>query len=464
MSADGDTPLGVSAVSAALARGEITATDLTQTYLARIDARDPALNSFISRTPELGLRAAVASDARRRAGAARGPLDGVPIAIKDNIDVAGVPTTGGIGALRGRIAETDAPVIARLKAAGAVILGKLNMHEAAHGGTTANVAYGLCHNPHRHGYTPGGSSGGSGVAVAAGLCAAALGTDTLGSVRLPASLCGVTGFKPTQGLVSTRGVLPLCWTLDHVGALAPRVADLRMMLEVMAGFDPEDAVARRAPSWLTLGSGQRLQGLRLGCLNPTAIVGEPIDAEVGAAYERAIATLRDLGASMIDIELPGYNSTALRSKAMLMMEGDLAIFYADDLARDPDGFTQELHQGIAYGRNQNAPRMSEAYRMIRDVAPIMRAAFAKVDALIMPTTPVPAFPFTQAMPKTLASFTALANYIGAPAATVPMGKTAGGLPLGLQIVAREWQDARVLNIADAYESAAKHDMAPPPAS
>jgi aspartyl-tRNA(Asn)/glutamyl-tRNA(Gln) amidotransferase subunit A len=463
VSADAAIPVGVSAVSAALARGEITSVALTQAYLDRIAARDPALNSFITRTPELALQAAAASDDRRARGQALGPLDGAPLAIKDNIDVAGVPTTGGIGARRGRTAEADAPVIARLKTAGAVILGKLNMHEAAHGGTTANVAYGLCHNPHRHGYSPGGSSGGSAAAVAAGLCAGALGTDTLGSVRLPAAFCGVAGFKPTQGLVSTRGVLPLCWTLDHVGALAPRVGDLRLMIEAMAGFDANDPVALQVPSWMSLPTGHSPRGLRIGCVDLTAIAGAAIDSEVAGAYARAIALLRDLGTTAIDVTLPNYDARTLRGKAMLMMEADLAIFYADDLARDPEGFTPELRQGVEYGRAQSAPKLAEAYRLIRALAPMARAVFTEVDALVMPTTPFAAFPFTQAMPKNIAAFTALANYIGAPAATVPMGKTADGLPLGLQIVAPAWDDARVLNLAEAYEAAAAHDMAPFPA-
>jgi aspartyl-tRNA(Asn)/glutamyl-tRNA(Gln) amidotransferase subunit A len=461
-SADPQIPRGAAAAAAALARGEITALALTEAMLARIAARDPAINSFLAVTDAAARADAAASDARRAAGKALGALDGVPVAVKDNIDVAGVATTGGIGALRGRIAKGDAPAISRLKAAGAVILGKLNMHEAAHGATTANAAYGFCHNPHRPGFTPGGSSGGSGAAVAAGLCAAALGTDTLGSIRIPASFCGVAGIKPTRGLVSTRGVLPLCWALDHVGPLAPTVADLGLMLTAMAGHDGADPGSRQAPPWMTLSPGRGLSGLRLGRIPDLAAAsGSAVPADIAAAYERALALLESLGATVVDADLRGYDHNALRPKAMLMIEADLAVAYADDLARDPEGFTPIFRQGVDYGRQQGAPRLAEAIRLVKSVQPLARRLFAQVDALVTPTTPVAAFAFDQPMPKTLTAFTAFANYAGCPAVSVPMGKTADGLPMGLQVVAPDWEDARALRIAAAYETAAAHDMSPP---
>ena len=232
--------LDIAELTQAFDAGKTTSATATNTYLDRIANQNGALNAFITVMADAARQDASASDKRRAEGKALGPLDGIPIALKDNIDVAGVPTTGGIEAYRRSVPEKDADVVRRLREAGAVILGKLNMHEAAHGATTANDAFGYCQNPHKPGFTPGGSSGGSGAALAAGLCAGALGTDTLGSVRIPASFCGIAGLKPTYGLVSTRGVMPLSYALDHVGPMARSCEDLTVMLSVLAGFDADD--------------------------------------------------------------------------------------------------------------------------------------------------------------------------------------------------------------------------------
>ena len=231
---------GVVELAQLLDKKSVTALEATKHYLERIHRHDNKLNAFIEVTDALALEQAEQSDARRASGKTLGPLDGVPIAIKDNIDIAGIATTAGLEARRGRIAKHDASCITNLRAAGAVFLGKTNMHEVALGGITDNAAYGRCHNPHKQDWTPGGSSGGSGAAVSAGLCAGALGTDTLGSVRIPASYSGTTGIKPTYGLVSMRGVVPLCLTLDHVGPIARSVRDLSALLRVLAHFDASD--------------------------------------------------------------------------------------------------------------------------------------------------------------------------------------------------------------------------------
>ena len=234
----GSFPQGVAALSRELQLGRISAVEATQYYLARIDALDDRLNSFITVAAEQALAQAAIADTRRANGKRLGPLDGIPIALKDNIDLVDMPTTAGVAARRQHKAPADAAVTANLRDAGVVFLGKTNMHEAALGATTDNPSFGRCHNPHRYNYTPGGSSGGSAAAVTAGLCAAALGTDTLGSVRIPASYCGNFGYKPSDGLVSKRGIVPLSWTLDQVGLLAPRAEDLWLMLMAMSGFDP----------------------------------------------------------------------------------------------------------------------------------------------------------------------------------------------------------------------------------
>ena len=418
------------------------------------------------------LAGADAADQRRRSGRVRGPLDGIPIAIKDNIDVAGVATTAGIEARRNHVALSDATVIAKLKAAGAVILGKLNMHEAAHGGTTANEAYGFCHNPHRSGLTPGGSSGGSGAALAAGLCAGALGTDTLGSIRIPASFCGIAGLKPTQGLVSTTGVVPLAWTLDHVGPMARSVTDLALMLEVVAGPDAADPFSRlrQGDQQSLFQIPQSLRGLRIGRLSDlNAFAADTVHPAISAAYELALTRLANLGATIIDVALAGYQHNSIRPKAMLVIEADLAVFYAKALEQNPLGFSQTFRDGVAFGQQQSAPKLAAAFDLIRSVRPIANALFAEVDALATPTTPCPAFGFKEmipktltalTMPKTLTAFTGFANFAGAPAVSVPMGLTSDKLPMGLQIIARPWADATALQIAAAYELDANHALRP----
>jgi aspartyl-tRNA(Asn)/glutamyl-tRNA(Gln) amidotransferase subunit A len=442
---------GLAALAGALERGEISAEDATRASLARIEARDGALRAFIRVMRDEALAAARASDKRRRAGAAKGPLDGVPIAIKDNVDVAGVPTSGGIRYYRDSIAREDAFVIRRLRDAGAVILGKLNMHEAALGATGDNPWFGRCENPHRPGYTPGGSSSGSGAAVAAGLAAAALGTDTLGSVRVPASYCGTAGFKPTYGLVSTRGVMPLSWTLDHVGFLAPRVADLELFFDACAGFDREWAYARRGPKFLSPKRADPgdLHGLRVG----KPALSTALEPDVASAWKGAIDALAALGATIVDVELAGYDFTRMRREGLLVSEVEGATFHQEPLERDPEGFSAGLRGMLAFGAKQTAVRAAQAYRRLADVRVIARRAFAGIDAMVLPTTPQTAFPFSQAVPVDQADLTGFANIVGIPAGCVPFGKSGDGLPLSVQLMAPAFEDRLVLDVLRALEGA-----------
>jgi len=452
---------GAAALAAALDRGEITSEDATRAALARIEARDGALRAFIRVMRADALAAARASDARRRAGAAKGPLDGVPIAIKDNIDVAGVPTTGGIAHYRQSVPREDAFVVRRLRDAGAVILGKLNLHEAALGATGDNPWFGRCENPHRAGYTPGGSSSGAGAAVAAGLASAALGTDTLGSVRVPASYCGTAGFKPTYGLVSTRGVMPLSWTLDHVGFLAPRVADLGLMFDVCAGFDREWAYARRGPRFLSpkRADPTNLAGVRIG----RPAIGARLEEPVGAAWEGALRALAGLGATIVEVELAGYDAARIRREALLVSEVEGASFHAEALGRDPEGFSAALRGMLAFGAKQTALRAAQAYRRLAEVRVIARRAFAGFDAMVLPTTPQAAFAFGEAVPVDQAELTGFANIVGIPAGCVPFGANADGLPLSVQVMAPAFEDRLALDLLAALERAAALAPPPPPA-
>ena len=442
---------GVAALAGALERGEISSEDATRAFLARIEARDGALRAFIRVMRDEALAAARASDERRRAGAGKGALDGIPIAIKDNIDVAGAPTSGGIRHYRDGIAREDAFVVRRLRAGGAVILGKLNMHEAALGATGDNPWFGRCENPHRAGYTPGGSSSGSGAAVAAGLAAAALGTDTLGSVRVPASYCGTAGFKPTFGLVSTRGVMPLSWTLDHVGFLAPHVADLELLFDACAGFDREWAYARRGPRFLSpkRADAGDLRGLRVG--RPSLSIA--LEPDVARAWKRSIEALAALGATIVDVELDGYDFSRMRREGLLVSEVEGATFHKEALERDAEGFSAELRGMLAFGASQTAVRAAQTYRRLADVRVIARRAFARIDAMVLPTTPQAAFPFSGAVPVDQADLTGFANIVGIPAGCVPFGKNGDGLPLSVQVMASAFEDRLVLDVLAALERA-----------
>ena len=450
----------ISALAAVLAEGDFSAREFTEATLKRIETQNGTLNAFIAATSEQALAASAASDERRARGASIGPLDGVPLALKDNIDQQGAPTTAGMGTRRERIAAEDAVVTARLRAAGAVLVGKLNMEAAAMGAVTNNPDFGATHNPYHQGFTPGGSSGGSGAAVAAGLCVAALGTDTLGSVRIPASYCGVAGLKPTTGLVSVRGVVPLSWRYDHVGPLARAVRDLGLMLDVLAGYDPECAESRDLPVHATYDPGEApdVSGLTLGRLTGHGVA---VDPDIDAAFGRACEVLGDLGCTIKDIVIPDHDYSAVRRAGLRITLAEGAVVHADDLEIRPGRLSPDLRTMLDYGQQASAADYVNADRRIADVVVKARHAFEGIEALLTPTAPQTAFSFEDEAPVTQADFTALANLIGAPAVSVPMGLSSAGLPMGLQIVGKTSADATVLRIARAYERAANWNLRPP---
>ncbi|HUA53758.1 MAG TPA: amidase, partial [Candidatus Sulfotelmatobacter sp.] len=335
----------IAQLSAALEARALDARELTRYALARIEGPGRALNAFVVVCGGDAMRAAEAAAARAAAGRRLGPLDGIPVALKDNIDVAGMPTGNGFGgAAPWRVPTEDAEVTRRLRAAGAVILGKLAMHEGALGATNDNPHTGRTFNPHgpdrAPGLTPGGSSGGSAAAVGAGLCAAALGTDTGGSVRLPAAYCGVVGLKPSYGLVSPRGVVPLSYRLDHVGPLTRTVADAALMLQVLAGFDPECPEARRFPPLALSGTPASLAGLKLGV--PRNLGDEPAEPAVLAAFRSACAVLERLGAAIETVGLPTYDMARGRRALLVRVEVEGAFIHGPLLAREPERFSPEM--------------------------------------------------------------------------------------------------------------------------
>lgn len=443
--------LGVTGLVRAYTQAELTAEEATLACLERIADRDDHLRAFITVSADSAIHAARASDGRRDAGRALGPLDGVPIALKDNIDVAGEACTAGLALYRDRIPATDAHVVTLLKAAGAVLLGKLNMHEGALGTTTDNPTYGRCRNPLDTDYSPGGSSGGSGAAVAAGLCAAALGTDTMGSVRIPAAHCGVCGLKPTAGLVGASGLVPLSWSLDSIGPLARSIGDLALLLQVIAGTDPNDVGSHPLPEdWgTTLVPRQRLQTVRLGV--PEAIVHADIDPDVAADFDRALDAAQSLGAEVVDFRIPGWDPSRSRRDGLVIAEVEGFGHYADDLDRTPDGFSDEFRGLLAYGRDVGAPRLAGAYQRQRALAHALSrsVADAGIHALIMPTAPQRAIAHEAPVPVNQADLTALANLTGRPAVSIPVPWAAGSLPSGVQLVGPYFGEAQILTIADS---------------
>jgi aspartyl-tRNA(Asn)/glutamyl-tRNA(Gln) amidotransferase subunit A len=410
---------GAVGLSALFRDRAVTPSEATEVYLARIERLNPTLGAVTTLDVDGARAAAEASAARWREGKPLSALDGVPIAVKANIAIAGLPWTSGIGAYRGRLPARDAETVERLRAAGAVILGALNMHEGALGATTDNQAYGRCHNPYRHGWTPGGSSGGSGSATAAGLCAAALGTDTMGSVRIPSAYCGVFGFKPARGFISTAGVEPLSWTYDHVGVHARSAEDARLVTEAASGR----GIAIQPP-----------QG-------PIAVLdfeGQvEVDPAVAEAFVATVEAARRADLQVTPLRLSDYDFSRLRRAGLLVCEAEGAVVHATALAEDPEGFSPEFRGLLNWGANQPAIKLARAYRDLANAVEAVEVGVAPFAALLTPTAPQTAFAFDQGAPANQADFTALGAFMGAPAMAFPTGLSADGLPLSAQIISRD---------------------------
>ena len=416
---------GVVGLHAMFAARAVTPLEATEVYLSRIARLNPGLGA-VTDVDEARARAGAQASAARWANAQpQSPIDGVPILVKANIAIAGCPWTAGIGAYRDRIATADAEVVARLRRAGAVILGSVNMHEGALGATTDNPWFGQTQNPHRPGYTPGGSSGGSGAAVSAGLCAAALGTDTMGSVRIPSAYCGVFGHKPRYGTVSDAGATALSWTLDHIGPHARSPADCAAMLAAMSD-DPTGAPGE-------------------GVLGVLAFDGQvEVAPEVAAAFAVTIARARALGLKVGTVRLSDYDFSRMRRLGLLISEAEGYVVHQQMLSEHPEGFSDGLRALLAWGAGQPAHKLASAYREIAQASAAIHAAFAPYAAVLMPTAPQTAFPFGDA-PANQADFTAMGNFTGLPATAFPVGMTAEGLPLSCQVVAGS--DATALGLA-----------------
>ena len=464
------------AVRDAIVSGQISAEDACRVALDRIDATNERLHAFHSVDSDRALSRARALDA---AGHVTGPLHGVPIALKDNIAVAGGVTTAGSRILEHYVSPFNATVVEKLERAGAVVIGKTICDEFAMGSSTENCAFGPSRNPWDADRIPGGSSGGSAVAVAAGMTPLALGSDTGGSIRQPAALCGIVGLKPTYGRVSRYGLLAYASSLDQIGPFARSVADAALCLEVISGHDARDSTAASAsvPAF-SEGLTGNVAGLRIGV--PRTLLSEGVDPDVRAAFDAGVQTLEQLGATITEIELPHARfaiptyylvATAEASSNLARYDGVRYGFRAPDAGtleemydRTRDlGFGAEVKRRIMLGTYVLSAGYYDAYYLkAQQVRTLIRRdyerAFERVDAVAVPTTPSPAFRLGERTADPLQMyladvFTVSAPLCGLPAISVPCGFTSGPLPVGLQLTGRPWDEHTLLRLADAFERA-----------
>jgi aspartyl-tRNA(Asn)/glutamyl-tRNA(Gln) amidotransferase subunit A len=437
--------------SAALQRRAVSSEELTKLCLARIKRLDPKLNSFITVTEETALAQARACDEKRsRHPKALSPLFGVPIALKDNIDTAGVLTTAASKVFAGRVPTEDAEVAARLKAAGTVCLGKLNLDEMAFEGTGTTSCYGPVHNPWNTDRITGGSSAGSAAALAAGLCYASVGSDDGGSVRIPASYCGITGFKTSYGRVSTRGVVPSAYSLDTIGPMARSVEDAALMLQTLAGFDPADAITAQAPVPDYAAALQApISKLRLGI--PLDYFFEGLDPEVSTAVENAIQLLRPKFREVHDVVLPRFQPVKNGSYNV-----ELLHYQAQFFRKTPELYHPWSRRQLTQLESVTALDYIETLKHLRECRRDIRRVFEQVDVLIMPTKRDTAPPIQATVDETYPrrrSNTSQFNQFGTPAISLPCGFSHDSLPIGLQIVGPHMGEPQALAVAHAYQQA-----------
>jgi len=449
----GDFP-SISELAPRLRRGDVSPVEITRRCLERIEKVNPALNAFITVMGESALAEARRAEAEILRGEWRGGLHGVPVALKDLIDTAGVRTTAASALYKDRVPDCDAEVVQRLRLAGAVIIGKNNLHEFAYGGSSLVSYFGDVHNPWDVGRIAGGSSGGSAAAVVAGMAYAAIGTDTAGSIREPAALCGCVGLKPTYGRVSSRGVIPLSSSLDHVGPLAASVEDAAVVLQAIAGYDAADITSADVPV-VDYVSGLRegVKSLRVGVVREYFF--DELDAEVAAAVEQALQVLASLGAEMKEVRLDAPTDRTLQA-------AESYAYHAENVGRSPELYQAETVRRIRSGESVSAAEYIRCRRELEEARRNIGAVFADVDVLVTPTIPMPAPAIAdlKADPDALRPAelrllrnTRPFNVWGLPAISVSCGFTESGLPIGLQIAGAHWREDLVLRVAGAYERA-----------
>jgi aspartyl-tRNA(Asn)/glutamyl-tRNA(Gln) amidotransferase subunit A len=445
-------------------RKQVSPVELTQACLARIEKLNPSLNAFITVTAEQALSQARVLEKEMQAGRPRGPLHGIPIALKDLIDTAGIRTTAGSEHYAGRVPSEDAEVVRRLKAAGAVLLGKLNMDEFAYNFTAETSYFGPSRNPWDQRCSPGGSSGGSAVAVASGMCFAALGSDTGGSIRLPAALCGITGLKGTYGRVSTRGAAPLAWSLDHVGPMCRTARDAAWVLAFMAGRDPGDPATLydALPSPRDM-FARELKSLRLGV--PRAVFYEKLDPRVDRAVADALKILGAKTAGFREVVLPPLvfppELPELPQPYLRIIAAEAYAFHEDMLKRQPGRYNPGTRKSIEGGASVPTAEYIRARREMDRLRAESGRLFADADLLLTPAAPEPTFEFGRRDLVFLRN-SAPWNLYGLPSISIPCGFADGRLPVGIQITGPAGREDLVLALAGAYQQATDwHTKRPP---
>lgn len=448
---------------------EVSPVDIIDAHLARIEATEPMLNSFITLLPEEARAAARRAEREIQFGNYKGPLHGIPVALKDLFNTGGVRTTSGSRIFDNFIPERDCTVAARFHQAGAILLGKLNMHQFAYGPTGENPDYGHMHNPWDLDLITGGSSGGSGSAAAAGQCTITTGSDTGGSIRIPAALCGIVGLKPTYGLVSRYGLTPLSWSLDHPGPMVRTVEDAALSMNAIAGYDPNDVASARVeiPDYTTALTGD-VRGLRIGVVKE--YFEAPLDPEVARSVRDAIGVLESLGAVVTEVSFPMFNDSQAISGAILMSEA--AAYHRDLLASDGEKLYPPVRVRLEAGLFVSAADYLRAQQARSLLDRQARELLEHVDLLAGPTEPVTA-PLllaerVQAGEREVGTTGALTQYTrpynltGFPAISVPCGFSEAGLPMALQLAGRPFDELTVLRAAHAYEQATEwHSRRPP---
>lgn len=456
------TAASIAEIAASVRDRQVSPVALVNERLRVIDSLNPRLRAFITVTA--GSARAVAKKIRRAAsnGQAMGPLCGVPYACKDNFLTKGVLTTAGSKVLAGWVPNQDAAVVERLAAAGAILMGKTNLHEFAYGASAENPYYGTVPNPWNPTKLAGGSSSGSAAAVAAGMVLFALGTDTGGSVRVPAALCGVVGLKPSYGLVSTFGTIPFAWSLDHIGLFTRTVADAASVLEVLVGYDARDpaSVPVRSLAYREALSGN-ITGLRIGV--PKSFFFDHIDREIAAATRRTVRIAQRLGATCRLVDMP--NMAVTRTVALVVQLSEALSYHASFLRDRRDAYGEDVRGGLASGQFILAEHYVRAKRMMSVYRQQLARIFDKVDVVVTPGCPVvaPAIGTVtlvtegkrEPLGNALTRFTSFFNLTGNPALTLPSGWHSTGLPMAVQIVARPFEEAVLFRVANALERSLK---------
>jgi aspartyl-tRNA(Asn)/glutamyl-tRNA(Gln) amidotransferase subunit A len=442
--------------AAGLRRKELTARELTEAALKRIESIDGKLHCFITLTADLALRQAEQADQDLRSGRDRGPLHGIPTALKDLYMTQGIRTTCHSAVLKNWVPDHDATAATKLREAGAILLGKLGMHEFAFGGPSVDAPFPAVRNPWNTAHIPGGSSSGSGAALAAGLCYGSLGSDTGGSIRTPSSHCGIVGLKPTYGRVSRFGVIPLSWSLDHTGPMARSVEDCAILLQAIVGYDPKDPASADVPApdfRAALKNG--IAGLRIGV--PRAGWFDEnlgVDPETEGLFNQALKTLEELGAAIIEIDGKPFSIARKANQTILVCEA--YAYHEKRLQEAPEKFGRSVRRRILEGAFLSAADYITAQRARAVLNERIRQNFSRVDIFATPSAPRPPDTFERLDPNEQnlrPSFTNPFNLTGLPAISVPCGFTNEGLPVGLQIAAPSFEEVLLLRVAHTYEQA-----------